>query len=125
MNELTNLVTELIQAKAAESQANIRRINIEQAIIKITGQKEEGSFTLDLENGMKLTVTGKLSYAADMSMLTQLCQALSPDMRPLKIETKLDETGCKYLRNNEPETWALIAPAITVKPAKTSITIKA
>lgn len=125
MNSLTNLVNELIEAKKAEAEANARRVSIEQEIISITGQKEEGSQTHELENGMKLTVTGKLSYSADMSMLTQLCQALSPDMRPLKVETKLDETGCKYLRHNEPETWSLIAPAITVKPAKTSISVKA
>lgn len=125
MNSLMNLVNELIQAKKTEAEANARRVSIEQEIVKITGQKDEGSQTHDLENGMKLTVTGKLSYSADMVLLTQLCQALPADMRPLKVETKLDDTGCKYLRNNEPETWAMIAPAITVKPAKTSITIKA
>jgi hypothetical protein len=125
MNELTNLVNELIAAKKTEAEANARRVNIEQEIIKITGQKEEGSQTHDLENGMKLTVTGKLSYSANMNMLMSIVSNVPESLRPIKVETKLDETGCKYLRHNEPETWALLAPAITVKPAKTSITIKA
>lgn len=125
MNSLTNLVNELIAAKKAEAEANARRVTIEQEIVKITGQKEEGSQTHELDNGMKLTVTGKLSYSADMEMLKSLIASVPQNLRPVKVEMKLDETGCKYLRNNEPETWSLIAPAITVKPAKTSIIIKA
>jgi hypothetical protein len=49
---------------------------------------------------------------------------LPPNLRPIKVEPKLDETGAKYLRNNEPEVWAMLAPAITIQPAKTSVTIK-
>lgn len=125
MNDLTNLVNELLAAKRTEAEANAKRVSIEQQIVAITGQKEEGSMTIDLENGMKLTVTGKLSYSADMVMLVSLCNEIPEDLRPLRVETRIDETGCKYLRHNEPETWAMIAPAITVKPAKTSISVKA
>ena len=60
-----------------------------------------------------------------MPLLLQLAGALPENLRPLKVETKLDETGAKYLRANEPEIWAMLAPAITVAPAKTSVAIKA
>lgn len=125
--ELTNeqVAEQLIAAKADESAANKRRVEIEQILIDRFGAKPEGSTTHELANGLKVTLTGKMSYKADMEMLTQLSSNLPPNMRPIKTEPKLDETGAKYLRNNEPEIWAQLAAAITVKPAKTSVEIKA
>ena len=120
--ELTNL---LIAAKQAEAQANKHRVDIEAKIIEALGKRDEGSQTHELENGLKITITGKMSYKADMAMLMALCEKLPESMRPIKIEPKLDETGAKYLRNNEPEVWATIAQAITIKPAKPSVEIKA
>jgi hypothetical protein len=119
------LAEQLIAAKHAEQQANEARVEIEQEIIALLGAREEGSSTHQLGNGMKLTITGKMTYSADMELLMQLCNYLPENMRPIKVEPKLDDTGAKYLRNNEPEIWQTIAPAITIKPAKTSVTIKA
>lgn len=119
------LAQELIAAKAAEAAANKARVAIEQQIIELMGQREEGAQTHELANGLKLTITGKLSYKADMAKLMAVCSELPENMRPLKVETKLDETGAKYLRANEPAVWAQLAEAITVKPAKPSVEIKA
>jgi len=123
--QLDELAQAWVHAKADEAAANKRRVTIEEQIVAITGAKEEGAATHELANGMKLTVTGKLTYSADVALLVQLAGALPEAMRPIKMEPKLDETGAKYLRNNEPEVWNMIAPAITIKPAKTSISIKA
>lgn len=120
-----DLVTKLIEAKAAEADANARRIEIESEIIARLGSKEEGSQTHELTNGFKITITGKMTYSADMPLLMQLAGALPENLRPIKMDPKLDDTGAKYLRMNKPEIWRMIAPAITIKPAKTSLTIKA
>jgi hypothetical protein len=122
---IDSLVDDLIAAKRAEAESSKKRITIEEAIIKRVGQREEGAQTTELESGMKLTITGKLSYKADIDKLLELCQNLPSQFRPIKIETKLDETGVKFLRNNEPDLYKLIAQAITVKPAKTSVEVKA
>lgn len=119
------LAQDLIAAKAAEAAANKARVAIEEQLIEVLGAKQEGAVTHELTNGLKITITGKLTYKADMDQLMQICGALPPNMRPLKVETKLDETGAKFLRNNEPEVWAMLAKAITVAPAKTAVTIKA
>lgn len=119
------LAQRLIDAKAAEAKANKDRVAIEEQIVEALGHKPEGAQTHELANGLKLTITGKMSYKADMNMLMQLAGQLPPNLRPIKMEPKLDETGAKYLRNNEPEVWTMIAPAITVKPSKTSVEIKA
>lgn len=121
---IEELVTKLAAAKAAEVLASKDRIKLEEQIVERLGAKPEGATTHELTNGFKVTVTGKMTYKADMEMLMQLASALPPNMRPIKVEPKLDETGAKYLRNNEPEVWAMLAPAITIKPAKTSIEIK-
>jgi hypothetical protein len=126
MNDLTieQLAQQLVAAKAAENAANKQRVAIEEKIIELVGAREEGSATTELANGLKLTITGKMTYKADMPTLLTICQSLPEAMRPIKTEVKLDETGAKWLRNNEPETWAQIAPAITITPAKTSVSVK-
>jgi primosomal replication protein N len=121
---IDELVERLVAAKAEENMANQRRVALEEQIVERLGKRTEGAQTHELANGVKLTITGKLSYKADMSLLVQLAAALPENMRPIKTEVKLDETGAKYLRNNEPEAWARIAPAITTKEAKTSVEVK-
>lgn len=119
------LAQELIAAKAIEAKANKDRVAIEEQLIAALGSKPEGAETHELATGLKVTITGKQTYKADLPLLMQLAGNLPENLRPLKTETKLDETGAKYLRTNEPEIWAMLAPAITVAPAKTSVSIKA
>lgn len=122
---LNDLVDKLIAAKALESKANKDRIAIEEKIVALVGAKEEGAQTTELSSGMKVTITGKLSYKADMAALQEICAKLPEEFRPIKTEVKLDETGAKFLRANEPAIWAKLAKAITVKAAKTSVEVKA
>lgn len=121
---IETLVEQLVAAKAEENKANTRRIELEEKLINRLGKREEGAQTHELPNGVKVTITGKMSYKADMKLLMQLASVLPENMRPIKIEPKLDETGCKYLRNNEPDAWRSIASAITMKAAKASVEVK-
>ena len=43
---------------------------------------------------------------------------------PLKVKELLDEKQLKYLRNNEPETYAIFAKALTATPAKPNVTVE-
>ena len=116
------LVEQWIAAKRDEDAANARRAQIEQQMCELQPPKEEGATTVEV-GGYKVTLTGKLTYKADMPMLLELVQKLPEDRRPVKQETKLDETGAKYLRSKEPALWAIIAPAIEVKPAKVGVRV--
>ena len=122
--DIDTLTEAWINAKAREKAANEYRLNLETQIIDILGAKPEGSETHALSSGHKVTITGKMTYSADMPTLMAICAALPEQYRPIKTKTELDQTGAKYLRTNMPEIWAQIAPAITMKPAKTSIEIK-
>lgn len=122
---IDELVADFIAAKAAESKANKDRVAIEEQIIAMLGKREEGAETHELSSGMKIIITGKVTYSADMEKLQEICAKLPQEMRPLKTKTELDTTGAKYLRANEPQIWAKLAKAITVKAAKASIEVKA
>lgn len=122
---LESLCTEITRLKHEESVIAARLQSIEKAIIALVGAREEGAQTTTLTDGRKLTVTGKLIYSADMALLTMLAATLPPHLSPVKLVRQLDAAGAKWLRSNDPEHWAMIARAITIKPAKTSVTVKA
>lgn len=117
-----HLAQRWLAAKEDEAAANKRRVEIEALILAELGCPEEASKTHQLE-GFKITTSGKLNYKADIPQLLTLADQLPADRRPIKTDTRLDETGAKWLRHNEPQLWRLIAPAIEIKPAKPSIKI--
>jgi hypothetical protein len=123
MNDLNKLVAGLIAAKSVEAAARAKRIALEEAIIAAVGAKEEGAQTHAVGD-YRVTVTGKLSYSADIALLANLAEQLPADRRPIKQVTQLDEAGARWLRKNAPQEWAIVAPAIEIKPAKTALTIK-
>lgn len=120
---IETLSTEWLAAKAEETATNKKRVAIEQQIITLLGALEHGSQTHD-QGDFKITITGKLNYKADFPVLDEALKNISPNLHPVKIERKLDDRGLRYLQSNEPEIFAQIAHAITITPAKTSVTIK-
>lgn len=125
---LADAVQAFIDAKRDEDAARKRRIEAEERIVALANfTKEEGSQTIDA-GGVKVTLTARLTYACDdPKALAAACAAVgvSPSMIPVKTVVELDAAGAKWLRANEPEYWArVLAPHITVKPAKTSVAVK-
>jgi hypothetical protein len=113
-----------LDAKAREAEAARERIEIEKQLIEVLGERDEGSKTHTLENGAKVTITSRLSYKVpDLDALLEVVKKLPAKLRPIK--TVLDETGVKYLRDQEPELYAVVATAIEVSKAKTGVTVKA
>lgn len=125
VDPLEAAVHDYVQAKRAEDAATKARITAEDRILAMCPAKEEGSQTIEV-GGFKLTTTGKLTYKCDdPKALAEFCvgQSWPGSYAPIKVETKLDETGAKWLRANEPGLWAQLAPFITVKPAKTAVKV--
>jgi len=122
--ELEHLAERRLTVKDAERQANAERLRIEDKILALSPAKEEGSSSLTLTNGYKLKMIGKLSYKADLDALLEITANWPEEQKPVKTETKADEAALKFLRANRPDLWSRIAPAVTTKPMKTSITIE-
>lgn len=123
--EISKLVDDLIEARKQEAIATAKRIAVEEEIIKELGHREEGSSSHTLPSGAKLVITGKINYSiCDRFLFETLCQKLPEDLRPIKIETKIDETVAKKLRAEKKHLWEIIAPAITTKPAKVNVQVR-
>jgi len=147
------LAAEWLLAKRQELEATARRLEIEQDLLKMlphkeegsasttlsngfrfkaTGKlayllkmlphKEEGSASTTLSNGFRFKATGKLAYKADLDKLLALTAAW-PE-KPVKTKVEADEALLRAIRTDRPDLWRQIAPAITVKPAKTYIVIE-
>ena len=86
--------------------------------------KTEGSQTHTLENGMKVTITGKLTRTLDQAAWEEVKSEIPESLWPIKVKQELDTTGVKYLMANEPQIYALVSKAITTKPAKTAVEVK-
>lgn len=123
MSNLETLANAWRKAKRAENEARAKRVAVEQQIIDATGCREEGSQTHEA-GPYKITVTGKLNRTLDQAAWEQIAPQIPEQMRPVSYAPKLDVKGLRYLQNNEPETFRLIAPAITTKPGKPAVSIK-
>lgn len=121
VKELTN---DWVAAKTDERLANLRRIAIEEQLVKLVSTKEEGSITTDIGDGIKVTTTGKLSYKVDRVTLDELTESWPEDIRPVRLELKVDETRLKKIRAEQPKLWSQIARAVEVKPQKTGVSIE-
>lgn len=118
------LAADWLAAKREELEATNRRLQIEADILRLIPAKEEGSSTTMLGNGWRVKTTGKLTYCAKIDRLLQLCAAWPAEAKPVKTKVEADESLLKAIRTDRPDLWRQIAPAITVKPAKTYIVVE-
>ncbi len=119
--KLQDLCRHWLQAKADEKAANKRRLEIELEIVKLTGTRDEGSKTVNLDK-YKVKVTGKVTRSFDWDKWENIKAKIPQNLWPVRTKTELDETGVKYLRDNEVEIYQLLP--LSVKPAKTAIEVE-
>lgn len=124
MDKLDQLAVEWAEAKEREDFAKNERIAVEKQILEMHAAKEEGSTTITTPTGVKITLTGKLTYKVDIDHLTALTGSWPADIRPIKTKVEADETRLKAIRAESPKLWAQIAQAVETKPAKTGVSIK-
>ena len=109
-----------MDAKNAEIKANKARIVAEEEMISLLEVKQEGATSHQI-GPYKITLTGRLNRKVDLDILDTL--NIPADLIPIKTKRELDVTGVKYLENNEPEIYKTLAKALTIEPAKTSVTV--
>ena len=109
-----------MDAKNAEIKANKDRIAAEEELIALLVVKQEGA-TSHQVGPYKITLTGRLNRKVDLDVLDTL--QIPAELIPIKMKRELDVTGVKYLENNEPELYKTLCAALTIEPAKTSVTV--
>lgn len=120
---VTNLLQQLINYKAAEERARANRIEAEQALLPFLESRDEGSVTTEID-GFKVTVTKRMNRRCSAAGFAAIRQDVPEALRPIKVKDALDEAGVRWLRDNEPELYARIAKHITATPGKPTLTIK-
>ncbi len=118
-NEL-EIAADLFAAKQAEKEAEAKRIALEEELVAVLGKRDEGSKTHAVGN-FKVTITGRVTRKIDWDMFDEVSSKIPESLWPVK--RTLDVTGVKYLANNEPTLYKVLAPALTVEPAKTTVSI--
>ncbi|MBK7822977.1 MAG: hypothetical protein IPJ61_18505 [Tessaracoccus sp.] len=127
VQSVDELVVDWIDAKRDEDAANKRRVAIEERIIALMGEPEEGSATHELIDGSKLTITSKITRTIDEAAWRAVMDRVPERLRTITfVETaKLDLKGIRYLLDHEPDVYGIVAQAITSKKAKSSISVRA
>lgn len=123
MDKIDELAIKWSIAKQKEDKARDERVEVERQIIALHPAREEGSETFATPQGVKISLTGKLTYKVDMTKLLAITSNWPEEARPVKTEIKADESILKALREHSPDAWRQIAPAITVTPAKTGVKV--
>lgn len=122
MSTLEALCADWLAAKEKERKATADRVSIEDAIVALTGKKDEGAQTHEA-GGFKVAVTGKVTRKMDWDKWDQVKASIPANLHPVKLKPELDEKGVKWLRDNQPDLYALLP--IETKPAKTAVEVKA
>lgn len=125
--ELTidELAYRLKLAKKRENEAKEERLDLEELIIKKVGAETEGAFTVKGDS-YQITTTGKLTRTINEKLLPEVQSEIPTPLfeRLFRYKPSLNTKELKYIENNEPEYYAIVAKAITTKPAKTAVSFK-
>lgn len=125
MNALDEAAARLMALKLAENQATAARIEAETALLALVQCPAEGSKTYR-GGAYKVTVTGNVHRRVDEAALATVRERLGESIfaQAFKFKPEVSVTGIKYLRDNEPQLYAIAAEAITATPGKSSVRVE-
>lgn len=119
---LEQLRQQLREAKAAEAEATLQRIGIEEAILhhpRVESElSDEGTVTID---GVIKVATG-YTRKWDQQQLSKFYQQVEPAYWPFKTEFKEDRKAARVVEERFPELWDRLRQALTLTPRKPTVT---
>ncbi len=117
------LTKEWKQAKAAEEQAKNVRIAIESQIYEQVQKELPEKGTKSFDTGLKITTGFTESW--DQEVLNRAYQAWPATHKfPFHGVWEADGKAVTYIRENQPELYALIREGLTLRPRKPSFSVK-
>lgn len=125
MNPIDEAARALELAKFNEARATAERLRAEQALVELMPAKTEGS--VSMKGGeFKVSITYAMNRTVDAPALASVEDSIAPALLEQAIAYKpsLVLAGLRYLQNNEPDAYAILAQAITSKPAKPSVKVE-
>lgn len=121
----TEALAELwLEAKTNEENYRKLRIQAELDIIANIGAKLEGTETTTVDH-YKIITTGRLTRRVDWDKFDdEVAPNMPKQLMPVKTKRELDAAGLKWLQNNEPDYYRLMARCLETKPGKTGMKIE-
>lgn len=119
------VANDIITAKRmlAAAQARLDELNAEiVAMLDERPADAEGAKTFAID-GFKVEVKRAMNRKTDEAGIDGIAALKLGELTPLKTKIELDQTGLKYLKNNEPVVYARVAKFIEAKPAKVSVVV--
>lgn len=124
-SEIEAVALELAEAKANEKAARDARVELEERIMNLVGNtKLEGTKTVS-NDFLSVTVANKVTRSCDFDRLIQLDKQLQDDLQLVTQKPTLNLKNYRDVyRIANDDFKSLIDEAITIKPAKSAVTLK-
>lgn len=122
MNDIEKLIQDYSEAKIQEVMATEARVNIGRLLAERLGVPVEGGRTYDV-CGHKVTIKQPVNRTVDWNEFGRL----SADMEhpPMVMKPSLDVKGLKWMEEHDPDNYRKLSRAITAKPGRVAVSIKA
>jgi len=120
--EIIEAAATLSAAQTVEQNAKQQRIDCEDKLLKLVGHRVEGSRTT-LAGAWKVITEGKLTRTVDQAAMAEVLPLLPDEQKAVTIKYALSVAGLRTIGAEYPEAAAILARAITTKPAKTSVKV--
>ena len=120
---LSQLAAAFAAAKDEEARATELRRAIAAQIQAMTGHDAEGSKTYK-DGDWRVTVKAPLITSMDWQKWEETKLAIPEQFWPVEMKPSLDMKGVKWLYENNPDAYAVVAQAMTIKPGAVQVTVK-
>lgn len=122
--EIDHAAQYLRECKAAEEGAKAARIAAEDALIALVGCKTEGSTTIKT-GYFAVKTTGKLTCSLDVPTFESIKDQIPEGIRDrlVRYKPELSLTELRHVESDEPQIYSVLAQALTIKPAKASVSV--
>jgi len=127
MTTLSQALHALDNARAAEAAAGAARLQAEQTLLALVGELPTEGTTRRSDGELVAVIKTGVRRKVDADVLARIAPSIPEAIgkRLLRWKPDLVTSELRYVQNNEPEIYAVLAEAITVTPAKPSISIEA
>lgn len=119
------MAKEWLLHKSAEQSAQAARRAVEDELIKLIDRRDEGTSKRKAGRA-EIAAQFGVTYSVDADALARIADQVPPEIQKRVIRWKpaVDARELKYLRNNEPQIYAVLAQAIEAKPGRPTFTVK-
>lgn len=110
--------------KAMETVLETDRIRVERELIARLGLPPQDAQKTHKVPGWKVTLSSPVSYRMDWRKWQEIRDSVPDKDRPTKWIETIDKNLLKRIRADQPESYAVVAEALTVTPNKPGVTVE-